>query len=51
MDVLITKKGLDLLKKLDPEVNQFNKDIKGISEIDFATLNALLDKLCIALNS
>ncbi len=51
MDVLITKKGLDLLKKLDPDVNLFNQKIKGISETDFKHLNAILDKLCIELNT
>ncbi|MCX6297186.1 MAG: MarR family transcriptional regulator [Bacteroidetes bacterium] len=45
VNVVITKKGLDLLDELDKMDNTFLKDLKNLSEKEAATLNLLLDKL------
>ena len=44
-DVLITKKGLDLLSELDKAENEWNKMISHLSEKESKTVNDLLDKL------
>lgn len=44
-DVLITKKGLDLLAKLDKSEKEWNKMISHLSEKEAKTVNDLLDKL------
>lgn len=44
-DVVITKKGLDLLAKIDKEENEWNELITHISEDEAKKLNTLLDKL------
>lgn len=44
-DVLITKKGLDLLEVLDKETSSFEKDLFNISDADAKKMNELLDKL------
>jgi DNA-binding MarR family transcriptional regulator len=46
VEILITKKGIELLKKLDPIVIKHNKEnTKNLSNIELKTLNSLLDKL------
>jgi len=44
VDVLITKKGLDLLKTIDPR-ESFLKKYATLTETDAQTMNALLDKM------
>ena len=44
-DVIITKKGLDLLAELDKTEKEWNKMISHLSEKEAGTLNDLLDKL------
>ena len=44
-DVLITKKGLDLLQELDKAEKEWHKRISHLSEAEAEKLNALLDKL------
>jgi DNA-binding MarR family transcriptional regulator len=45
VNVIITKKGLELLAKLDANDNNFSKRFKHISEKEAEKLNQLLDKL------
>jgi DNA-binding MarR family transcriptional regulator len=45
VDILITDKGLELLKSLDPIVNGLTKESMYLSEEELRTLNALLDKM------
>ena len=45
MDVRITEAGLDLLKKLDSELEAYFKMFHHITEKEARTLNNLLDKL------
>lgn len=45
IDVIITKKGLDLLKGLDSEIKKVNGLLTSLSETEIKTLNSLLDKL------
>jgi DNA-binding MarR family transcriptional regulator len=45
VDVLITKKGLDLLLELDEAVEQLEGQMKILDEYEAHTLNVLLDKL------
>ena len=45
VDVLITKKGLDLLKKMEKEEEKIDGVMKNISDIEAKKLNDLLDKL------
>jgi DNA-binding MarR family transcriptional regulator len=45
VDVIITEKGLDLLKKLDGVVDAWEKDTCKLPEEDARQLNDLLDKL------
>jgi DNA-binding MarR family transcriptional regulator len=45
VNVIITKKGLDLLVELDKEDDTFLKELKNISEKEAEQLNSLLDKL------
>jgi DNA-binding MarR family transcriptional regulator len=44
-DVLITKKGLDLLLELDKAEEEWQKLISHVAESEARTLNSLLDKL------
>jgi len=44
-DVIIAKKGLDLLAEIDREENEWNRPISHISENEAGSLNRLLDKL------
>lgn len=44
-DVIITKKGLDLLSELDKTEKEWNKMISHLSAKESRTLNQLLDKL------
>ena len=44
-DVLITKKGLDLLAELDKTEKEWNKFISHLSEKEAETMNQLLDKM------
>lgn len=45
VDIVITKKGLELLRLLDKEVKQFNMDTIHLDESEVEQLNHLLDKL------
>lgn len=45
VNVVITKKGLDLLEELDKNENLFLKDLKIITEKEAEQINILLDKL------
>ena len=44
-DIKITKKGLTLLKKVDPAADKFDNIISTLNEKEIKTLNNLLDKL------
>lgn len=45
VDITITEKGLEILKRLEEEVKKFNKDILHLSKSEVMQLNDLLDKL------
>lgn len=45
VDILITKKGLRLLNKIDTNLVILEDQLKSLEEDEAATLNALLDKL------
>jgi len=45
VNVIITKKGLDLLEELDKKDDEMMKTLKNISIKDAETMNAMLDKL------
>jgi DNA-binding MarR family transcriptional regulator len=45
VNVIITKKGLDLLEELDKNETAFLKELKNLSEKEAEQLNYLLDKL------
>jgi DNA-binding MarR family transcriptional regulator len=45
VDVIITKKGLDLLAKLDPVTEEADKYFENLNEKEISQLNYLLDKL------
>jgi DNA-binding MarR family transcriptional regulator len=45
VDVSITKKGLDLLAKIDKEEPEWVNEFKGLSVAEAKELNRLLDKL------
>ncbi len=44
-DVIITKKGLDLLADMDKTEKEWNKSMSHLSEKEAQTINILLDKL------
>jgi len=44
-DVVITKKGLDLLSKIDKEQEEWEESFSGITKSEAKELNRLLDKL------
>ena len=45
VDIIITKKGLDLLAKIDKEMPDHEKMMKNLSPTEIKQLNNLLDKL------
>lgn len=45
VDVVITKKGLKLLEKIDKTDNEMDNYLKNLSEVEAKKLNELLDKL------
>ncbi len=45
VDVLITKKGLDLLKKLDKNIEKLDENLIALRDKEVKSLNKLLDKL------
>ena len=45
VDVVITKKGLKLLEKIDNTDNEMDNYLKNLSEVEAKKLNELLDKL------
>ncbi|SHI34393.1 DNA-binding transcriptional regulator, MarR family [Mesonia phycicola] len=46
IEVTITKEGLELLKKIDPEIKKLEENsTKNLSEIELKELNTLLEKL------
>ena len=45
VDVVITEKGLEMLTKLDPQMDQVLHALKNLSESEIHQLNELLDKM------
>ncbi|MBV7533577.1 MarR family winged helix-turn-helix transcriptional regulator [Chitinophaga sp. sic0106] len=45
VDVRITDKGLELLSKIDDDLEELENTLKGLDESEAAQLNQLLDKL------
>jgi len=45
VDVLISKKGLEMLDRIDVSMKDFDKSLSSISEDEADTLNTILDKL------
>ena len=45
VDVTITEKGQNLLKKLDAAINRIDDIVSGINDKEAETLSKLLDKL------
>ncbi|MEI6150962.1 MAG: MarR family transcriptional regulator, partial [Chitinophagia bacterium] len=45
VDITATKKGLQLLEKLDALNEQIDSILKGVSEKEATTMNQILDKL------
>ncbi len=45
VDILITKKGLDTLKELDPVVRSSSDDLRTLTKAESRELNRLLDKM------
>lgn len=45
IDVVITEKGLELLKKIDVQFEKITADYKNLNENEAVQLNGLLDKL------
>jgi DNA-binding MarR family transcriptional regulator len=45
VNVMITEKGLALLKEMDDEQKSFEKELHTLSKQEAATINTLLDKL------
>jgi|ERR1051325_1875915 DNA-binding MarR family transcriptional regulator len=45
VDVVITKKGLDLLEEIDKVEKEWLENISGLSAAEMKTLNKLLDKM------
>lgn len=45
VDIFITSKGLDLLSKMDKEVDAWHTTLKTISKAEAVELNRILDKL------
>ncbi|MEO1256191.1 MAG: MarR family transcriptional regulator [Bacteroidota bacterium] len=45
VDVLISKKGLDLLQEMDEKMEGWEDEINNLTEEEAATLNTLLDKV------
>ncbi len=44
-DIIISKKGLDLLKRLDPEVDKFNDLVASLASSEAKNVNDYLDKI------
>ena len=45
VDIIITKKGLDLLSKIDKEMTDYEKVMQNLNPTEIKQLNNLLDKL------
>ncbi|MBC7425191.1 MAG: MarR family transcriptional regulator [Bacteroidia bacterium] len=45
VDVLISKKGLEFLEKIDPKTDEFNLLTGKLSDLEAQTLSLLLDKI------
>ncbi len=45
VDIIITKKGLDLLSKIDKELPDYEKILQNLNSTEIKQLNHLLDKL------
>jgi len=45
VDILITEKGLEVLKELDLQMQTFNKDVIHLNKEEVAAMNDYLDKL------
>lgn len=45
VDIIITKKGLDLLSEIDNYINEHEKIMKNLSKDEALELNRILDKL------
>lgn len=48
VDVLITTQGLELLKEMDPLIEDWEKNMHSLTPAEAETLSALLDKLRIS---
>lgn len=44
VDILITQKGLELLSRMDPVINNLQDPIKTLDKTEIAELNIILDK-------
>jgi len=51
VDITVSKKGLQLLEKLDQFDDQIDAILKGVSEKEAATMNQILDKLRVDINT
>jgi|TARA_B110000014_G_C20068786_1_gene557188 DNA-binding MarR family transcriptional regulator len=46
IEIIITKKGLDLLELIEPELSNLeNQNLSSLTDIEVLTLNSLLEKL------
>jgi MarR family multiple gene transcriptional regulator MgrA len=45
VDIVITEKGLSLLKELDPVINNINDPLKMLDKDEIADMNDMLDKI------
>jgi len=51
VDITVSKKGLQLLEKLDQFDDQIDAILKGVSEKEASTMNQILDKLRVDINT
>ncbi|GAB4455784.1 MAG: MarR family transcriptional regulator [Bacteroidia bacterium] len=45
VEIVITSKGIELLKNIEPHLKRYHQNIQHLSEQELQTLNNLLDKL------
>lgn len=45
VEIVITSKGIELLKNIEPHLKKYHQNIQHLSEQELQTLNNLLDKL------
>jgi DNA-binding MarR family transcriptional regulator len=51
VDITLTEKGLQLVKKLDQYNDQIDANLKGVTAAEATTINLILDKLRNAVNT